>query len=67
MATPITMKPETYAQLLKDQRALTDSLSNFDKLEECGEDCTTARAWVANQLDRISALIKNFAPNQMVR
>jgi len=62
-----TISKAQYEQLLRDERALTDMLPTLDSLEDCGEDCTSARAFIQQARDRITAIKRNFAPNMLAQ
>ena len=58
----IKLTKERYQQLLKAERELLDLLPEYDKLEECGVDCTSLRQVNADRLPQIAALKKHYAP-----
>lgn len=63
MASKIRMSKERYDELVKAERMLNDLLPVYDKLEECGVDCTGFRQINAERLPQIAAMKKNFGPN----
>lgn len=59
---PVTLRPETYQDLLTAERALHDYLPEFDKAEECGIECQYLRDATRDMLDRIEKFKKNYKP-----
>jgi len=57
---PIKLDAKTVAKLREAQRDLHDILPEFDKLEQCGEDCQIYRQVHAEAGQRIEALLKHY-------
>lgn len=58
----VKMSNTSYANLIDAERKLMDSIPEFDKLEECGEDCTALREMTRYNLDRIAKMKQYYAP-----
>lgn len=58
----IKLSRERYDELIAAERKLNDLLPEYDKLEECGVDCTAFRQINAERLPQIAAIKKNYGP-----
>lgn len=56
------MSPERYQELLVAERTYTDLLPEFDKLEQCGENCDTEKALIKSRLEQMAQLKLHFKP-----
>lgn len=60
MPMNIKLPPEMIAELKIRQRELHDFLTEFDKLEDCGEDCQAVRQLHQQAADKIEKLLKHY-------
>lgn len=60
----VKLDPERYQQLLDAERQLMDILSDYDKAEQCGIDCTEIKALNAEARRRIAKTKEHFGPEQ---
>jgi hypothetical protein len=56
------MSKQHYDALIQAERKFREVLPEFDKMEDCGEDCTEIRQLVTDRLGKIEALKRNYAP-----
>jgi hypothetical protein len=63
MASKLRLSHERYNELLAAERVYTDLLPEFDKLDQCGEDCQMERELTSQKLAQISKLKQFYAPD----
>lgn len=60
MVEKIKLSPEMKQKVLNDQRTLHDLVSEYDRLEECGTDCTAYKGVIAEAQKKLERLLANF-------
>lgn len=61
----IKLTEQEYADLLTNERNLSAILTEFDKAEQCGLECSQLRAIAQQQLDLAQRLKKHYSPHQI--
>jgi len=62
MPEPIRLPPEKIAELKQRQRELNDILTEIDKAEQCGVDCTIPHEVRADAAKKIEKLLQHYSP-----
>lgn len=57
----IKLPLENVGKLKEHQRTLHDLTVEFDRLEECGEDCSHYRAAIADAQAKVSKILENYS------
>ena len=58
----LKMSEKSYSNLISAERKLLDNLPEYDKLDECGADCSALRAMTQEYLDKIAKMKQYYAP-----
>jgi hypothetical protein len=58
----IRLDAQRYQELLKAERDLLDLIPTYDRLEECGQDCSGLREVNAATVEKIAKIKQHFPP-----
>lgn len=62
----IRLDRQRYDELIKTERDLLELLPVMDKLEECGEDCSSIKEVVRQYVERIGKVKQHFGAKPSV-
>jgi hypothetical protein len=58
----LKLDSKSYANLLDAERKLLSNLPEFDRLDECGSDCSELRAMTQTWLGQIAKMKEYYSP-----